>query len=49
MVNKYFKLKSNEIKNDVKPEISSIQFLLNYSKSIEVKKGSKNLIFLIQN
>jgi hypothetical protein len=49
MVNKYPKITSKELKEDEKPRNSTIQFLLNYSKSLVHKKGKKYAVLLIQN
>jgi len=49
MVNKYPKNINREIKESEKPSFKSIQFLLNYSKSLEHKKGKKQSVFLFQN
>jgi hypothetical protein len=49
MVNKYLKNLSTENKDTEKPSNYSIQFLINYSKSIEHKKLKKKSVFLFQN
>jgi hypothetical protein len=49
MVNKYFKSISEELKVAEKPQHACIKFLLNYSKSLEYKKGKKHAVLLIKN
>ena len=49
MLNKYTKSLRNAIQETEKPYPRSIEFLINYSKSVECKKLKKKAVFLFQN
>jgi hypothetical protein len=49
MIKKYPTLSLSENENKIKPLDTSINFLLNYSKSTEIKKTKKHVIILCKN
>jgi hypothetical protein len=49
MTHKYPSISLNQNENLAKPSNEAISFLLMYSKSLEVKKGKKQRIFLCKN
>jgi len=49
MIKKYPTLSLSENENKIKPLDTSINFLLSYSKSTEIKKTKKHVIILCKN
>lgn len=44
MIKKYPKLISSKTESEIGPSIQALKFIVNYSKSLEVKKSTKNRV-----